>query len=210
MKRCHVLVLCGVGLISTIGCAGSGETIPVNVALKQSAGEMGGAHPGGLRVSIIPFEDDRADRTKLGMRLHARGGESNFQPAPGRSLGEATAQALATYLNKKGWQAQVVQAGTSGNSDADVTLSGKILDLSLNARGGVGFTDLTAKNKLAIHVKNHADGSSISDTVSHSGNYNVFWFEPQDGEDILGDVLEKNFEKFLLETRVDGKSLRLR
>ena len=194
------------------GCAGRGDLIPVNLAAKPKDGASTGAvrNMAGPRVSVVPFEDGRADRSNIGNRKSIWGSESHFN-VPSGSAGEETAQALAEYLKKKGWQAQYSKAAPSSNGDGpDIVLSGKILDLNIDAKGGFGSTDLNVKSKLAIQAKNRADDSTITDTLAHSGTYNVFWFEPQDGEDILSEVLEKNFERFVLNTKFEDRSLRFR
>lgn len=194
------------------GCAGRGETIPVNLAAKPKDAVSAGSVKSmpGPRVSVLPFEDGRADRSKMGIRKSLWGGESDFNVASG-SPGEETAQAFTDYLKRKGWQVQYSKSVPSANGEApDIVLSGKILDLNVEAKGGFGSTDVNARSKIAIQAKNRADDSSITDTVSHSGTYSVFWFEPRDGEDILSEVLEKNFERFVLNTKFEDRSLRFR
>ncbi|MFO0767449.1 MAG: hypothetical protein U0231_11805 [Nitrospiraceae bacterium] len=109
-------------------------------------------------------------------------GESYFN-VPSGSAGEETAQALADYLKRKGWQVQYAKvAPPVSDNRPDIVLSGKILDMAVEAKGGLLFTDIGARNKLTIQGKNRSDDSSISDTVAHSGTtHSVFWFEPQDG-----------------------------
>ena len=81
-------------------------------------------------------------------------------------------------------------------------LSGKILDLGVEAKKGFLLTDIEAKSKLVIQAKNRQDDSSLTRTDAHSGSHdNVLWFEPQDGEQILSEVLEKNFERFVVNTK---------
>lgn len=196
------------------GCAGRGDTIPVNLVAKPKDGASNNAavkSMAGPRVSVVPFEDGRTDPTKMGSRSSFWGGESYFT-APSGSAGEETAQALADYLKRKGWQVQYSKTAPSSNGDGpDIVLSGKILDLNVDAKGGFGFTDVNARSKLAIQAKNRADESSITDTVAHSGEHkNIFWFQPQDGAEILSEVLEKNFERFVLNTKFEDRALRFR
>jgi hypothetical protein len=194
------------------GCAGRGDMIPVNLASKQKDGVSTGAvkSMAGPRVGVVPFEDARSDRSNMGSRKSIWGRESHFN-VPSGSAGEETAQAFTDYLKRKGWQVQYSKTAPSSNGDGpDIVLSGKILDLSVDAKGGFGSTDVNARSKLAIQAKNRADDSSITDTLVHSGTYSVFWFEPQDGEDILSEVLEKNFERFVLNTKFEDRSLRFR
>jgi hypothetical protein len=91
-----------------------------------------------------------------------------------------------------------------------VLISGKILELSADAHGVVGSTDITAKSKLTVQAANQVDGSSITSTNSHTGNYTVFWYSPEDGEELVSEVLERNFEKFMSSTKFDGTALRFR
>lgn len=196
-----------VSLLAVVGCAGNGDLIPVKVALKPSTASMTSPGGGGPTVAVVPFEDSRAERSKLGTRHSVWGVRSDFI-ALGDSSDVATARALASYLAKRGWQAQYVGSGTA--PEADVLISGRIFDLSVNADGALGGTEVVAKNKLAIQAKNRSDGSSITETVSHTGSYHVLWFEQQDAEDILADVLEKNFERLVANTKMDGKSIRFR
>ncbi len=204
-----------VGLLFLLGCSGKGDIIPMNLTPKPGTNAAGSVHSvrpiPGPRVAVIPFEDARADRAKVGSRTSFWGGETDFNVSSG-SAGEATAQALADYLKRKGWQAQYAKgAPTAGEGGPDVVLSGKILELAVDAKRGVLLTDIEARSKLVIQAKNREDESSIVRTDAHSGNHdNVFWFDPQDGEDILSEVLEKNFERFVVNTRFEDRSIRFR
>jgi hypothetical protein len=84
------------------------------------------------------------------------------------------------------------------------------LEASADAHGAVGSTDIAAKNKIVMHAKNLSDGSSITDTISHNGTSSVFLYGPEDAEDLLSEVMEKNFEKFVSQTKFDGPVLRFR
>lgn len=192
--------------ILTIGCAGSGESIPLSFRSPAELGKEPTAS--GPVVAVSAFEDGRSDRTTLGARHTVWGREKAFT-FQGDMPGELTAQALASFLKNKGWKAQYVknQAEAEG---ADIHISGKILVLSVDAQGAIGGTNVVAKSKVLIQAKNKADGSKITDTVSHSGTYRVFWFEDRDAEEILSDVIEKNFEQFVTSTRIDGNRVAYR
>ena len=204
-----------VGLLLLLGCSGKGDIIPMNLtpkAGKDAAASVQAVKPmPGPRVAVIPFEDARADRAKVGSRTSMWGGETDFNVSSG-SAGEETAQALADYLKRKGWQVQYAKVAPAGAENGpDVVLSGKILELAVDAKRGFLLTDIEARTKLVIQAKNREDESAIVRTDAHSGNHdNVFWFEPQDGEDILSEVLEKNFERFVVNTRFEDRSLRFR
>jgi len=203
-----------VGMVLLAGCAGRGDIIPVNFSgkpPKDGVGTSAAVKPmAAPRVTVVAFDDGRADRTKVGTRNSVWGGESYFNVSSG-SAGEETAQAFADYLKRKGWQVQYAKSSPPvSDNGPDIVLSGKILDLAVEARGGFGGTEIGARSKLTIQGKNRSDDSAISDTVAHSGTYNVFWFEPQDGEDILSEVMEKNFERFVLNTKFEDRAIRFR
>ncbi len=204
-----------VGLLLLLGCSGKGDIIPMNLtpkAGKDAAASVQAVKPmAGPRVAVIPFEDARADRAKVGSRTSMWGGETDFNVSSG-SAGEEIAQALADYLKRKGWQVQYAKVAPAvAENGPDIVLSGKILELAVDAKRGFLLTDIEARTKLVIQAKNREDESAIVRTDAHSGNHdNVFWFEPQDGEDILSEVLEKNFERFVVNTRFEDRSLRFR
>ena len=204
-----------VGLLLLLGCSGKGDIIPMNLNPKPSTGSNGvnqAVKPmSGPRVTVIPFEDGRADRSKVGSRTSMWGGESNFNVSSG-SAGEATAQAFADYLKGRGWQAQYAKSEPpAAENGPDIVLSGKILDLAVEAKKGFLLTDVEAKSKLVFQARNRQDESSLTRTDAHSGSHdNVLWFEPQDGEQILSEVLEKNFERFVVNTKFEDRTIRFR
>jgi hypothetical protein len=117
---------------------------------------------------VIPFEDGRADRTKVGSRSSMWGGETYFNVSSG-SAGEETAQAFADYLKRKGWQAQYAKtAPVASEAGPDVVVSGKILELAVDARRGVFLTDIEARTKLVIQASNREDSSSLSYEPTHT------------------------------------------
>lgn len=204
-----------VGLLLLLGCSGKGDIIPMNLNAKPLTESNGTSQTvksmSGPRVTVIPFEDGRADRTKVGSRSSMWGGENYFNVSNG-SAGEATAQAFADYLKGKGWQAQYAKSEPPASENGpDIVLSGKILDLAVDAKKGFLLTDIEAKSKLVIQASNRQDNSSVTRTDAHSGSHdNVLWFEPQDGEQILSEVLEKNFERFVINTKFEDRAIRFR
>ena len=190
------------------GCAGKGEAVPLNLGSKPSAAPAAEAPVGAVKVVVTPFQDDRSDRTKLGSR-HSLWGADEAYTVKNGTVGEATAKAFADYLVRKGWRAQYVSSAVQPGG-ADVVISGKIQELSADAHGTIGSTDIVAKNKLIFQAANQKDGSSITSTNSHTGTYTVFWYVPKDGKEILNEVLERNFDKFASQTKFDGAALRFR
>ena len=204
-----------VGLLLLLGCSGKGDIIPMNLTPKMQTDTTSAVQVvkpmAGPRVMVIPFEDGRPDRTKVGSRSSMWGGDTYFNVSSG-SAGEEAAQAFADYLKRKGWQAQYAKtAPAASEAGPDVVLSGKILELAVDARRGVFLTDIEARTKLVIQASNREDNSSLVRTDAHSGSHdNVLWFEPQDGESILSEVLEKNFERFVVNPKFEDRGIRFR
>ena len=199
----------GIGLLGIIlasGCAGKGERIDLNVPIASGTDEKVVA-VSSATVAIQPFEDSRTDRSHLGTRLHLWGGESHFS-LPSGTLGDATAQAFADYLKGKGWNATVAKG--NGAAGADLTITGKLVDVGVDAKSGIGRTTLNAKNRMVVQVKNHADGSQVREELISTGTDQVFWFGPEDAQELLNELYNKNFEKFVKDTKLDGKILKLR
>ena len=205
MRHNHII---GIGLLVSslvTGCAGPGERIDLKISAPVA--DKTAATISSATVAIQPFEDERTDRLHLGTRYHLWGGESRFG-SPSGTLGEATAQAFADYLKGKGWNATVVHGNEAAGSD--ITLIGRIVGLHVDAMSGIGQTTLNAKNRMVVQVKNHADGSQVRETLSSAGTNQVFWFDPEDAQELLNDLYSKNFEKFVADTKLDGKILKLR
>ena len=204
-----------VGLLLLLGCSGKGDIIPMNLTPKMQTDTTSAVQVvkpmAGPRVMVIPFEDGRPDRTKVGSRSSMWGGDTYFNVSSG-SAGEEAAQAFADYLKRKGWQAQYAKtAPAASEAGPDVVLSGKILELAVDARRGVFLTDIEARTKLVIQASKREDNSALVRTDAHSGSHdNVLWFEPQDGESILSEVLEKNFERFVVNTKFEDRGIRFR
>jgi hypothetical protein len=194
------------GMIFATGCAGQGERIDLNVPIASETDEKALAMSSPT-IAILPFEDNRRDRSHLGTRHHLWGGESHFSLSSG-TLSEATAEAFADYLKRRGWNTSVVK----GNEEvgADLTITGKLEDVSVDATSGIGQTTLNAKSRMVVQVKNHADGSQLRETLTSAGTNQVFWFDPEDAQELLNELYNKNFEKFVTDTRLEGKILKLR
>jgi hypothetical protein len=208
VRRRIECVACGLGLLAAVGCAGQGDQIPIQVQLVSRPSEQVVTPAESLRVLVYAFEDGRDDKTRLGTRTHVWGGVSYFN-VPGLNPGEAMAKAIADYLGSKGWQAEVVTSPAT-RSDTDVVLRGKILDLTINAKGRFGSTKLTTTTKLAIQAKNLADGSEVRMTLNGSGSDSVFWFDPEDAQALVNDVLRDSVGKLIQDSIVENKLLRLK
>jgi hypothetical protein len=206
VKKRRTLLICWLSLIALVGCAGKGEVIPLQVHPIVAGPEGVIKQKTAARVAIGPFEDDRSHKTGLGYRTHVWGGVSYFDVQGGK-LTDVVAQALTDYLTAKGWQ--VTKQGAD-DKEADVVLSGKILDFSANAKSRVGYTEVMTKTKLALQAQNVADGSTVRMTLNGTGGDEIFWFNPEDAQAVLNDVLTDSFGRLVQDTTIENKQLRLK
>jgi hypothetical protein len=202
-----VLFAFGVGLIALAGCAGKGEVVTLDIQATPPATEAMAKTSDGLRVAVAAFEDARPETKRLGTRTHLWGGETYFD-VPGGKPTEVVAPLIAEYLKQKGWRAEVVKAAGAGSPN--VMLTGKLLDFSVNAKSRVFSTKITATTKMAIQAKNTADGSVVRMTLNGEGSQTVFWFEPDDAQSLMSDILTDSLEKLLTNTKVENNLLRLK
>ena len=201
-----MLLICWVSLIALAGCAGTGEVVLLQIHPVVTGSEGKTKERVALRVAVGSVEDGRTYKTGLGVRTHLWGGVSYFD-VPGGNLANIVAQALTDYLTAKGWQLAKRGAGDAG---ADVLLTGKVLDFSVHAKSRVGITEVTTKTKLAVQAQNIADGSTIRMTLNGSGNDEIFWFDPEDAQALVNEVLTDSFGKLVQDTMVENKQLRLK
>lgn len=206
MKRSRTLLMCWLSLIAMAGCAGTGEVIPLQIHPIVTGSEGVAKQRAAVRVAVGPVEDGRSHKTGLGVRTHLWGGVSYFD-VPGGNPADVVAQVMTDYLTAKGW---LVTKRGAGDAGADVVLTGNILDFSVHAKSRVGFTEVTTKTKLALQAQNVADGSTVRMTLNGSGGDDVFWFDPEDAQALVNDVLTDSFGKLVQDTTVENKQLRLK
>ena len=204
MKHLLMPLLGGVGLITLIGCVGTGEVIPLQLDVAPSGVQKIVKPNEPLKVVIGEFVDGRKSQTGLGIRTHLWGGVSYFD-VPGNKPADTVARLLTDYLIANGWN--VLKEGSTER--ADVVLTGTMLKLFVHAKSRVGFTEMTTKTKLAIQAKNLSDNSIVRMTLNGAGSEDVFWFDREDLEKVVNEVLAVSFSKLVEDTTVVNRMLRL-
>ena len=206
MRRGMLSMLGFVGVLAVAGCAAKGEVVPINlIPVVQSSSQKPDAV-----VVVLPFEDGRAEPNTLGSRKHFWGGQSYFE-IPGGQSGDAVAKAVSDYLKAKGWNVTMAKSADSMAQDRpDVILTGKILALAVDAESKFMKTEMVTKTKIAVQAKNAADDSTVRMTLNGAGSQSVVWFDAQDAEKLLNDVLGECMEKLTTDTKFDNKLLRLK
>lgn len=207
MKSTSCKLLVSAAIILMAGCTGTGERIAIVIPGGTSPEGPPVVAVPGPRIAVLPFEDQRPGQTHLGTRSHFWGGVSYFD-LPNGTVAKATAQALVDYLNRQGWKASL--ARTSGNDGADITIAGTVQNMTVDAKSGFMHTDLTATNSLSFQITNHTDQSIVRERVSGTGSDQVFWFIPEDAQQLTTGLYETTFKKFLADLKIEGRTIRLR
>ncbi len=213
LASCILVGLVSMAWLTLAGCAGKGETvtmdlrgIPPTAVSVEFAGERG-------KFLVIPFDDLRPQKNRLGMRTHFWGGVTYFD-VPGGKPGDLLAHVVAEHLKQKGWRAQVGQIGKAGvpepEGKPDVTLTGQVQEFSTNAKSRFGSTEITIKLKVALQGVNASDGSTTKLTLEGTRTDTVFWFEPEDVQVLVTAALKEGLEKLFGDMKVEVKSLRLK
>ncbi len=208
MQRRSLFGVCVLGLVVCFGCAGRGEVLNLRLQTDLPSPEGNTAVAMGPVVAVEPFEDLRVQTGRLGTRIDMWGGENDFS-VEGGNLGKATAQVMADLLKELGWRAHLAAPG--GNEPhSDVVVTGKIRKLSVDATGTLGSTEIIAESKVFVEAFNKSDRSRIRMTLSGTGVDEVFWFEPEDAQEVMNNVLMDSFAKLPANIKVEQKLLRLK
>ena len=207
----------GVGIVLTgsllmgAGCGGTGKTVYLNLQQKQAVAQF--AEPESVRIVIEPFEDRRLERNRVGLRTHVWGGVTYFN-VTGERVGDVIAQALADRLTTRGWKdrpwaVRVASSGVVTNlNDADIVISGQVLDFSANAKSRLFSTAVTTSSKLVLVAKNIGDQSSTTRGVEGAQRDTVVWFGEDDVQQLLVETLKDGIDRYLAETMIEHKALR--
>ncbi|MBP0129042.1 MAG: hypothetical protein ITD35_04080 [Nitrospira sp.] len=210
MGRLSVGILFAASVLIGAGCAGTGQTVHLHVPQKQAAALS--LDPA-VRIVIEPFEDRRAEKTRLGLRTHLWGGVTYFDSA-GERPGVVLARALADRLSTRGWKDRAwtvrvaSSAGATTSQDADIVVSGQLLDFSANAKSRAFSTMVNASSKLVITAKNLGDQSTTTRNIEGSQRDTLFWFCDEDVQHLLAATLKDGFDRYLVDTTIEQKAVR--
>lgn len=199
-----------VGLVAGSGCGGTGELFYLDVRPKPAAAQGAQAEP--VKIVIEPFEDSRLEKNRVGQRTHLWGGVSYYDVAGGKP-GEVVAQALAETLKQRGWRERawnVTLAPASGTAtnDADIVITGQVLDCSAHAKSRFFNTKITTESKLILRARNAADRSVVTRNVENAQSDTVFWFETDDVRALLAATITDGINRFITDTKIENRALR--
>jgi hypothetical protein len=207
----------GVGLVLTAsllmaaGCGGTGQTFFLDLQQKQAAAQYQEPEP--VKIVIETLEDRRLEKGRLGLRTHLWGGVTYFSVA-GERPGNVIAQSLADRLATRGWKnrawtVRVASGGAVNNlNDADIVISGQLLDFSANAKSRPFSTVINTSSKMVLTARNLGDQSTTSRVVEGAQRDTVFWFNEDDVQQLLAATLKDSIDRYLDDTTIEQKALR--
>jgi len=210
-ERLGLGIVLTASLLMGAGCAGTGKTFYLDLQQKQAVAQY--QEPESVRIVIEPFEDRRLENNWLGMRTHLWGGVTYFNVV-GERPGEVIAQSLADRLKTRGWKGRawtvrVVSSGAVANlNDADVVISGHLLDFSANAKSRFFSTVVSTSSKMVITARNLGDQSTTIRMVEGAQRDTVFWFSEADVQQLLAATLKDSIDRYLDDTTINQKALR--
>ena len=203
-----VLAAC---LLMGAGCGGTGKTFYLDLQQKQAVAQF--MEPEPVRIVIESFEDLRLEKNRLGLRTHLWGGVTYFNVA-GERPGDVIAQALVDRLKTRGWKdrAWTVRVASSGAvknlNDADIVISGQLLDFSANAKSRLFSTVVNTSSKLMITARNIGDQSATVRNIEGAERDTVVWFSEDDVQQLLATTLKDCIDRYLTDTTIEHKTLR--
>lgn len=187
------------------GCAGTGEVIPLKIQALPSVRSINQNFQD-IKVVVEPFEEG-SEASRLGVRTHLGGGETVFAVQGGKP-GDAVAQVVADNLKSMGFQVWVKKSDVSEVPDKpDITITGQVQQLSVHARSRFFSTKLTAKTKVVIRAANASDRSTVRLNLEGMRENAVFWFEPDEAQELVNRMLKENLDKLLADVRVQDRAL---
>jgi len=209
--RLGVGIVIAASLLVGAGCAGTGKTVYLNLQQKQAAAQY--LEPEPVRIVIETFEDRRLEKNRLGLRTHLWGGVTYFNVV-GEQPGDVIAQALVDRLTTRGWKdrAWTVRVASSGAvtnlNDADIVISGQLLDFSANAKSRLFSTVVNTSSKMVITARNLGDQSTTTRGVEGAQRDTVVWFSENDVQQLLAATLKDSIDRYLVDTTIEQKALR--
>jgi hypothetical protein len=193
------------GLLVLAGCAGTGEIIPLKVQALPSVRSLNQSFQD-IKVVVERFEEG-PEAGRLGVRSHLGGGETIFT-AQGGGLGEAVARVLADNLKTMGFQVWMKKSGASEvPADPDVTIRGEVYQVLVQARSRFFSTKLTGRVKVLILAANASDRSTVRLNLEGGREDVVFWFKPEDVQELANRMLKENLDRLLVDIRVQNRAL---
>jgi uncharacterized lipoprotein YmbA len=190
------------------GCRGTGEMRYLDLREKPPMVQVTDIEP--VKIAIEPFDDRRADKSRVGTRTHLWGGTTQFDVL-GDRLASVLTQRLADRLRTRGWRDRVwnVRVASAGSTaDADIIVSGQVQDFSVTVKSRVFSTVIDTNSRFTLQARNLIDRSTTIRTIEGGRSRTVFWFNEDDVRDQLAATLKDGLDRLIVDTTIDNKALR--
>lgn len=190
------------------GCRGTGTVRALDLREKPPKVQVTDIQL--VKIVVEPFEDRRVDHNRVGFRTHLWGGTTYFN-VPSDQLASMITQRVADRLRTRGWQDKVwdVRAVPAGSaSDADIVISGQLVDFSATAKSRVFSTVIDTKSRLKVMAKNQTDQSTTIRNIEGGRSRTVFWFSDNDVQEQLSLTLRDGIERLISDTTIEDKALK--
>ncbi|PJA78735.1 MAG: hypothetical protein CO149_02645 [Nitrospirae bacterium CG_4_9_14_3_um_filter_51_5] len=196
--------------LGVVGCQGTGQTVNFDPHVSPSLMKAGTYHDEDLTIRVEPFQDKRPQKNRIGSRTHFWGGATHFNVWNGK-VSEGMANLALEYLQQEKWQASrsTMAETATGNSPADVILTGDILSFEAHAKSGFGFTDIEVQIRVAFEAKNAVDGSTVRMVLGANGTDSVVTFNSKDVERLTNLVAKDLFYQLFKDLTVKDRALHL-
>ncbi|NGZ10578.1 MAG: hypothetical protein CV088_14525 [Nitrospira sp. LK70] len=210
MKQSSLRVLVCVIMMVTMlaGCRGTGQVRHLDLREKPPLVQLTDIDP--IKIAVEPFDDRRADKSRVGTRTHLWGGTTYFDVS-GDGLAALITQRLADRLRTRGWRDRVwdVRVASPGSAtDADIVISGQVKDFSATAKSRVFSTVIDTSSRFTIQARNLVDRSTTIRTIEGGRSRTVFWFGDDDMREQLAVTIRDGLDRLIADTTIDNKALR--
>ncbi len=187
------------------GCAGTGQKVPLDIKALPSTRSLNQSYQD-LKVVVERFEE-KTDANRLGVRTHLGGGETVFTVQGGK-LGDTVAQVVADNLRAMGFQVWVKKPGaTEVPANPDITITGQVKQLSVDARSRFFSTKMTGKVEVLLQALNASDRSTVRLSLEGAREDAVFWFEAEEVQELVNRMLKENMDRLLADIQVKDRAL---
>ncbi len=193
--------------LAVAGCGGPGQILTMSYDMDAVPAPARAQQA--LRVTVVPFEDVRPDKTSIGRYQHyVETTVDTLVPAQGSAADQIT-RFVAAYLRLAGFQVSLAKTGETVPADsADVVLTGQIESYWSEAVARFFRTELASQNRLVIKVSNAADASMVRSTVTGSGSRTAVFFDLPDLERLNSEALGESLSRLLAGVDVVNRTLK--
>jgi hypothetical protein len=185
------------------GCAGRGEMVMLDPGtLRFDEGETATAGARGT-VLIVPFDDERPEKGRIGKRLHVGGGHTYYtvvEDKPGRLI----AQLLADYLTHRGWQASVSTGRPGPDAKDAMTVTGQVREFSADAESRPTSTEISVRMLVTLQSSNEALGTTGRMILQGSRVNKVAVFSDRHMEDALRQMIKESLDRLMVDASVEN------